>query len=62
MKKDITLKHLIFTFIYILSIPCRYTWTWYQMKKKGRKLFIDNLDLVPWRPIYGNNIVLFLIL
>lgn len=37
----------------IIYICFRYTWTWLQKYREGKKLFIDNLNLVPWRPMYG---------
>ncbi|ESN98572.1 hypothetical protein HELRODRAFT_177051 [Helobdella robusta] len=31
----------------------RYTKHWYRQRRRGKRLFIDNFNMVDWKPIYG---------
>ena len=32
----------------------RYLWTWIGKYWEGKSMFIDNLNMVQWKPMYGN--------
>lgn len=37
----------------LLALTMRYFRAWFQLKRKGIRMYIDNIELVNWKPIFG---------
>ena len=55
------MRKIVNKIYYTQLVLCRYAMLWLSKYRQGKKLFIDNLNLCPWRPIYGKNAFQYLV-